>query len=242
MEKEYKSDFEKFLAHTDEKRILLEEITKEIGRCNAESLLDIGAGNGLLAIPLSKKVSRYVALEPKESFVEKLKSGGLNVIQGSFPVPVSEKFDLVLSSHSLSYEKETFEPFIKKAFELLHPKGVFLIITFRGQDDDWTNLLDLLGKKDKTDRNRIMFNSIIELLNTLGAVTIRKVITKVTTDNLEDMIQALSFVFSDGKPEKKEAFLGYRIKLEKLLNSKYKIEQGYFFPFQHFFIMTKKLN
>ena len=239
METEYKNDFEKFLVHTNEKRILLKEITKEIKKLKTESLLDIGAGNGLLATPLSKEVSRYLAIEPKLSFVEKLKSNGLDVVQSNFPVSISEKFDLILSSHSLSYDKENFEPFIREAFNLLNQNGVFLIITYRGQEDDWNNLLDFVGKK-KMDYNRMIFNSIIELLNNLGNVTIRKVITKVTTDNLDDMIQALSFVFSDGKPEKKEKFLGYKVKLEKFLNSKYKIEHGYSFPFQHFFIMTQK--
>lgn len=239
MEKEYKNDFEKFLTHTNEKQVLLEEIIKDIKKYNIQSLLDIGAGNGLLAIPLSQQVHRYLAVEPKESFAEKLKSNNLDVIQAGFPVDVPEKFDLILSSHSICYDRERFEPFIRKAFELLKPNGVFLIITYRGQEDNWNELLDFLGQ-NKMDFNRKGFNSIIELLNTLGVVTIRKITTKVVTNNINDMIQALSFVFSDGKSEKKKTFLNYQAKLEKLLNSKYKTEKGYYFPFQHFFIVTQK--
>ncbi len=239
MEKEYKNDFEKFLVHTNEKQVLLEEITKDIQKHNVQSLLDIGAGNGLLAIPLSQGVHRYLAIEPKESFVEKLRSNNLDVIQSNFPVSISEKFDMVLSSHSIYYDREKFEPFIRKAFELLNPKGVFLLVTYRGQEDDWNELLDFLGQNEM-DYNRVGFNSIIELLSTLGIVTMRKVTTKVITDNFDDMIQALSFVFSNGKPEKKNIFLNYQTKLEKVFNSKYKTENGYYFPFQHFFIKTQK--
>ena len=69
MEDIYKNDFEKFLSHTDEKKVLLDEISKEIEKHKTESLLDIGAGNGLLSIPLSKKVESYLAVEPNKKFV-----------------------------------------------------------------------------------------------------------------------------------------------------------------------------
>lgn len=202
-------------------------------------MLDIGAGNGLLAIPLSQNIGRYVAVEPKAGFVEKLRSHDLDVIQSNFPTPVHEKFDLVLSSHSMSYEKGKYESFINEAFQLLNPNGVFLIVTYRGEEDDWNDLLAFLGQ-NRIDSQRASFHFILELLNTLGNVSVRKVTTEVMTKNIDDMIQALSFVFSDGNPEKKEVFLGYRTKLEEILDSKYKTEHGYSFPFQHFFIATQK--
>lgn len=248
MNDSYINTFQKYLSHTDEKEIFLVEITKEIEKYNVHSLLDIGAGNGLLSIPLSKKVDRYIAVEPKEEYVKKLKAADLEVIHEKFPTEINESFDLVLSSHSLySYKKENFEPFIKEAWNLVNPNGILLIITYRGQEDDWTNLMDQIGVKKENlkikieDYNRIGYNGLIELLNSLGEVKTKKIITKVVTDNIEDMIQALSFVFSDGKMEKKKQFLSFRNKLEDVLNSQYKDDKGYYFPFQHFFITTKKI-
>ncbi|MDP3003966.1 MAG: class I SAM-dependent methyltransferase [Candidatus Azambacteria bacterium] len=234
----YKNDFEKFLAHTNEKEVLFDEIVKEIERCKTRSLLDIGAGDGRLSIPLSKKVTTYLAVEPKESFAEKLRAANIRTIQGTFPVEIPETFDFVLSSHSISYDKELYEAFLQKAWSLLNPEGTFLIITYRGQEDDWTNLMKNLGN-NPIDYNRAGFNKIIELLHSLGEVKMKKVATSVRTENFEDMIQTLSFVASDGKPDKKNRFLQYRPRLEKILRSRYQDEAGYFFPFQHFFITTR---
>lgn len=241
MEDAYKNDFEKFLSCTDEKQILLDEITDDIKRIGANSLLDIGAGNGLLSIPLSKRIDHYVAIESKVSFVEKLKEAGLTVMQATFPTNVEGSFDLVIASHSISYKKNLFEPFIRKAWELVKPDGTFLIITYRGQEDDWTNLLRELGE-NLIDYNRVGYNSTIELLYSLGEVKTRKVTTRVLTENIEDMLDALSFVASDGKPKRKERFMKKQSRIEKILNSRYRDGANYFFPFQHFFISTHKSN
>lgn len=235
----YQSDFEKFLSHTDEKQVLLEEISKEIERFSIDSILDIGAGNGLLSIPLSKKVERYLAIEQKPSFAEKLQKAGLSIVQGSFPLEIPGNFDLVLVSHALSYAEDLFRPFIKKAWELVNQDGILLIITYRAQDDDWTNLTKQLGESS-IDYNNSGFNQIVDFLRSLGKVEIRSVITRVRTTALEDMVGALSFVFSDGQPHRKQKFFQYYSKLTEILNSQYRDDLGFSFPFQHFFVTTQK--
>lgn len=240
MEDIYKNDFEKFLSHTDEKQILLAEISREIREHEIKSLLDIGAGNGLLSIPLSKEVESYLAIEPNEKFVAKLRKAGLKVVEGKFPLEIPTTFDMVLASHSISYRKDLFEPFIKRAWELVKPNGIFLIITYRGHEDDWTKLMKELGENHE-DQNRVGFNQIVELLALLGDVKTRKIITRVKTKNLDDMVQALSFVASGGKPEKKAIFWEKSSKLENILKQKYQDNNGYAFPFQHFFLITQKL-
>ncbi len=238
MADDYQNDFENFLSHTDEKRVLFEKIKEYLVRFKIKSLMDIGAGNGLLAIPLAKEGREYLAVEPKPNFAQKLRDAGLKVVEREFPADIGGTFDMVLSSHSISYRKESYKPFIKKAVDLLNPNSVFLLITHRGQDDDWTNLMGKIWKEN-SDYNRIGFNEIIELLYSLGEVKMEKVTTWVKTDDLNSMIQALAFVASDSKPEKKSEFLRNLPKLEKVLDSQYKDADGYSFPFQHFFITTK---
>lgn len=235
----YLTDFQKLLSHTSEKSILLDEITKDIQRYHVSSLLDIGAGDGLLAIPLASKVKRYCAIEKRDEYVKVLRAAGLDVIAGKFPTELNEVFDCVLSSHALDYHKEIFEPYIATAWRYVKPGGVLLIITYRGEKDDWTELLRYLGVKME-NFHRVGYDAIIKLLYSLGEVKMRKVITTVNASALDDVIDALSFVFSNGHAEEKAKFLSYRNKLEKILNSKYRSVDGCRFPFQHFFIATLK--
>ena len=240
MKDNYENDFEIFLSHTDEKQILLAEIFKEIERNDTKSILDIGAGNGLLSIPLSQKVINYLAIEQSESFVKKLLKAGVKVIKGIFPVKIDEVFDMVLVCHSIEFTRDLFEPFIRKAWRSVKPGGVFLLVTYRGQEDDWTRLMKDLGD-NRESPNRIGFNKIVELLFSLGEVKMRKVTTQVKTDKLDDMVQAVAFVASDGRLDKKEKFLKNRLQLEKILERKYHNKHGYSFPFQHFFVITRRM-
>lgn len=241
MEKQnaYKNDFEKFLAHTNEKEILRDEIIQEIKKRKAKSLLDIGAGNGLLSIPIAQVVDRYLAIEPKEVFVKTLKAAGLDVIHDRFPTILEDQFDFVLSSHSIKYDKALFEPFVRAAWKCVAPNGALVIITYRGQEDDWTRLMDALGE-NPTDRNRVGYNGLIMLLNDLGEVKTKKIKTTVRTDTIDDMIDALALVAANGVPERKEEFMKKRTKLEKILRSSYTKNSGFEFPFQHYIISTLK--
>ena len=238
-EQTYKSDFQMFLAHTDEKVVLLNAITATVQKQKPKSMLDIGAGNGLLSVPLARLVSTYVAVEPHPRFAETLRDYGLQVIQDYFPTKINQRFDFILSSHSINYEQDKFRPFIENAWDLLKPKGTLLIVTYRGQADDWTELLHKLGK-NLEDKNRLGYNQIVKLLYSLGTLKLRKVVTYVRASNITEMLLALSFVASDGEPEKKAAFLEQKLRLQKLMDTKYQNKEGYFFPFTHYFLETSK--
>ncbi|MEK7579018.1 MAG: class I SAM-dependent methyltransferase [Patescibacteria group bacterium] len=235
----YKNDFEFFLAHTSEKQILGEEILKDIQRFNVESLLDIGAGNGLLSIPLSKSVKRYLAVEPTEKFAGRLKKAGLEVICSTFPVRIDGQFDMVLSSHVISYRQKYFRSFIRRAWKLVKPGGVFLLVTFRGQGDDWDTFTKSLGE-DRSVKRQGRLDDILELLRSLGEVQIRKVVTHVRSKSLDDMITALSFVYSNGFAEDKNSFMKKSETVKNILTSKYKSGTQYVFPFQHLFVYGLK--
>lgn len=234
----YIDDFHKFLLHTDEKNVLADEISKDLDQNSCNSLLDIGAGNGLLATPLSKKVASYTAIESKEKYVTTLRESGLDVIHGKFPLQVSKTYDAVLLSHVLSYREPNYESFIQNAWKCLNSKGVLIVITHRGQEDDWAKFIRYIGLFNP-DEYPSIFQGIHDELSRLGNTTVRKVITNVRTTTLEDMISALSFVASNGIPEYKEKFMA-RIEQIRQFLTHYKVGNEYVFPFQHFILVAKK--
>jgi 2-polyprenyl-3-methyl-5-hydroxy-6-metoxy-1,4-benzoquinol methylase len=240
-EHDYKSGFEAFLAHTNEKTVLIGQIGADITRFGIKSVLDIGAGNGLMSIPLSQEVKIYTAVEENPLFAQALTVAGINVVGDHFPTEnIDGNYDLVLASHSVSLH-EDFQPFVAAAWNLVAPDGRLLVITYQGQDDDWTELMRQLGQP-VSDANRIAYNKLVMQLSSLGEVKIKKVKTTVQTENIEDMLEALAFVASNGTAEGKADFLKQSEKIEKILKSKYSEGGIYTFPFQHFFLYTHRVT
>ena len=81
------------------------------------------------------------------------------------------------------------------------------------------------------DKNRKHSKDILGLLESLVDVNINKVETLVTTKTLDDMVEALSFVFigNGNVEEKKDKFLSIKKHLEQIIKSKYKTQDGYSF-------------
>ncbi len=239
METTYINDFDTFLRCTNEKDVLVREVTHELKQYKCDSLLDVGAGNGLMAIPLSQRVSVYTAVEPKETYVAFLRKAGLHVIHSTFPVAIQEMYDAVLFSHVFSYIHPNHEELITSAWDRIRPGGVLLVITYRGEEDDLTKLVRSLNIGNSQEYSEI-FENMVQFLSSLGTTVTRKVITTVKTKTVKEMIQALSFVAGNGIPERKENFLVHEKYLSTYLE-KYKVDDEYVFPFQHFIITTQKI-
>jgi SAM-dependent methyltransferase len=231
----YRDDFERFLRYTDEKQVLLRKISEWMEHYGARSLLDIGAGSGELSIPIANRVTRYRGIESRAEYVAALRAAGLDVTQGRFPIDVDDTFDVVLASHSVSYDPTQCERFVHAAWRCTKPGGALLIVTYRGQDDDWTALMHQVGF-DVADRNRVGYNFLVRLLFSLGDVKIRKVVTRVRTPTLAGMVMALTFVAGDGNPERTRAFREKWRRVERILSAAYRSDDGFAFPFQHFLI------
>src|SRR3990167_8971954 len=122
----YEDDFQVYLKTTNEKEVLGKFVLKVITNNCYQSVLDIGAGNGEISIPISKKVKRFLAIEHIEEFSNKLKWNGIEVISKTFPTNLNEKFDLVLCSYSVPYERKDYEPFLSDAFEAIKRQGTLL--------------------------------------------------------------------------------------------------------------------
>lgn len=235
----YKNAFETFISHTDEKEVLCREILNEVKKYNIASLLDIGAGNGDLALPLSQGVEHYVAIEPKQSFVQRLREHDIDVIQNWFPCWTDEKFDMILSSHSIRSDEELRGRFIDVAVDLLEDTGVLLIITFKGGETNWSRFMDYLGE-ERGEHNKKWFDSLVSYLNQYGKVSVRNVTSYVRTDTFDEIFSCLDFVYSDAMIEKHKEFLARKEEVRAYLDEIHRDETGYFFPFTHYFITLQK--
>lgn len=229
----YEKDFQKFLSLTNEKEVLLEKIKEKIKERKVSSLLDIGAGDGLLSLPLSNEVKRYLAIEESDYFTEELERKGLKVKKGSFPLDIEDTFDMVLVSHS--HPDSGYEQFISSAYNLLALNGCLLLITYKDRDSEWVNLLREVGEEG-VEMERVGYQELSKYMQTLGRVNIEKEISIVTAPTAEELFNALSFVFSDGDEEKKERFSLHKERLCAIFKLRYNTGKVFSFPFQHFFI------
>jgi hypothetical protein len=218
-----------FTVDNDQKRVLLDRISAIIARDQAQSLLDIGAGHPLLAVPLSRCVERYLAIEADPGRAKGLRDAGLAVSEGPFPVVhVTETFDLVLSSHSIPEQVELYRPFLTQAWELVNPDGALVIITFKGVQDDLEDLTNLL-RTNRVDDDRRKYQAMMDILPTLGIVTAESIVSHSRSTDIEEMANLLTFSVGGTADEKKS----YRQRLKNLLEERYRMNDSYAFPHEH---------
>lgn len=225
-----------FSVESDQKQVLLEKISEIIDRFKIKSMLDIGAGHPVLAVPLSKKVDTYVGVEARPDRVRRLQSAGLEIVEGKFPkVEIANTFDLVLSSHSIPEKVYEYSQFLERAWELVHTGGRLVIVTFKGAGGDLENLANLL-REDRKDRDRQKYDEMMRVLSTFGKVLKEKVTSHSNSEDVEQMADLLSFSIGGSDDEKSL----YRQKLKDILNEKYEVEGKFKFPHKHLVLIVRK--
>lgn len=235
----YTRAFEVFLATTNEKKVLLEELQKIIKEDNVQSLLDIGPGNGDLSIPLSREVEHYVGVEPIDVYAQKLQAAGLHIINQPFPADILEHFDMVLACHVISFTDTDIPEFLNAAWERIVSGGTMVVVTHSGAESDWGRLTATLEQKD-LPYHRAVFERIRQLLDERGKMELRTVKTTVESDSKGQMIEALGFVWSDGEPQKFSEFMSHKESVAAFLDQSYVNQSHYLFPFEHTFIIATK--
>ncbi|MCX8207450.1 MAG: class I SAM-dependent methyltransferase [Methanothrix sp.] len=104
------------------------------------TLLDIGAGTGAFAIPLSRFAGRIIALDPSEHQLNVLmrKARGIDNIKtvcDAWPdAEIRDRIDYTLAAYSLFHED--IETFLRRMIEVSH-SGVFIV--FRAEPADPLN-------------------------------------------------------------------------------------------------------
>jgi len=237
----YVQAFQSFLKHTTEKQDLFAVLERRIKAAKAHSLLDIGAGNGDLALPLSRLVQAYIAIEPNPEYAARLQAKGIMMVfQEPFPWKTFSTLavDIVLASHVVPWDRGEAQAFLRASWRSLGPKGTLIMISYDEEVGGWRELLDASGLPLETV-GQGRFEEYKQLLTTFGRLEIEAITTSVITKSLDEMLLALSFVYSDGQPEKAEAFQK-NVVVRHFLESYHHPDEHYRFPFTHYLLQVNK--
>jgi|GEM_PF-3330820 len=139
---EFKRRYTIFTKLSDHKQKALERILANVKECKTKSLLDVGAGDGALSIPLSTKFGKVVAIDKNPVLTEALRRNGISAITSRWEdVQLEKSFDVVLASHFLYYiEPRLRKRAVQKMYESLSPGGKLILIVNK-EDDDFHGLL-----------------------------------------------------------------------------------------------------
>lgn len=204
----------------NQKEILFKEISRVIKKYNIKSILDVGAGDGVLAIKIADTVSTYTAIEKNTKNIKKLEDMGLKVLRGDFPlVQTQKKFDMVVSSHSIPENLKSVDAFVKHAWNLVRPGGLLFLATFKGSRGDRFKLTKMLGENPEVLDKKI-YKKTLEILRELGQPRVYGKQSKIETDNLSEMLQVVLFTICKNNKTKKE--LIKKILKKKILGKKRK--------------------
>lgn len=232
--------FEALQSHSNEKQIYVTKFTDYIDRYSVSSLLDIGAGDGKVAIPISNHVESYVAVERNPEYAGLLRSAGKLVVEELFPTEIEHQYDLVVMSHVISHVTGNYVKLVPPAWELVKSGGHLLIVTNQDvEPGDWSQLLDSigLGYPESTVKK---LGELITHLQGLGKTDIQRVSSQLTTDSTQGMIDAMAFLAASGGNRHYDRFMEKANLVAQIIESQYRAEEKYIFPLIHPFISTHK--
>lgn len=236
----YYQGLESLLQCTDEKQVYVATFSDYISRYGVFSLLDIGAGDGQVALPLSEMVENYVAIERNPQYAARLRQAGKQVIEAVFPTEVKGLYDLVLMSHVISHTAGEHTTLVPPAWELVKPSGHLLVVTHLGtEQDDWRQLLDHVGLGYSEQFNDSLHNCL-RALQAKGETEIQTLTSTLTADTAAPMIAAMAFLASNGERARHDAFMDRAAEVAAILGDRYQTADGLSFPFLHLFVSTQK--
>lgn len=231
---------ESLQQHSNEKQVYVATFIEYIDGYEAASLLDIGAGNGELAVPISEHVDRYVAVERNPQYAAMLRAAGKTVVEQLFPTEIEGEYDLVVMSHVISHILGNHTAFVPAAWDLVKPDGHLLIVTNQDvEEGDWSRLLDAIQLGyPKQSIDRLM--ELISSLQERGETDIQRVSSVLRTENVDQMIDAMAFLAASGGRAHHGRFMERAGLVAQILQARYHTEDGFSFPFIHPFISTRK--
>ena len=164
----------------------------------SETLIDVGAGGGRLALPLALTCSHVNAVEPSPSMCEVLRETAeeagienVSVTQATWEDASVETADVVLSSHVI-YVVQEIEPFVRK--KEAHARRLVLTVAF--QSPPQAAMGELWRQAHGEERLRLP--SLPEFLPVLEELGIQPVVTELeprpvqTFESFEDARMSLT--------------------------------------------------
>ncbi len=191
----YKKSFDLFLKRTDEKSIIKKFIYQHIALRKNVFFLDIGGGNGSLALMISKKVNSTLVIEPNREFCKQLKRKNIRVISAKWEnTRLSSTYDFILAAYVVTYfPKNKMTKLIEKIYKHLQHGGVALILSIDAKEGSWrqihTYFYNLIGHTHHSSDNELKKN--IRKYNPI-ATTFR---THIVAKDTEEMLKVLGFDF-----------------------------------------------
>jgi len=227
-----------FDVHSDQKDVLYEHIVAYAPPLQFRSILDIGAGNGVLARRLRDTYSEYLAIEEKDVFVKQLQEHSIPVLHARFPIELSSMYDMILCSHSFPESIEEYTPFIETAWKGVAAGGTLLAISFKGSDGLEKKLRDTyIGVSETSDDE--MFQELIRLLQARSMIEVSRFQSLWFSDSLEDLALFASKTIG-GSEEQKRKYLPDLTHTIESIRSQYPSSHRYVFPAQHVTVLARK--
>lgn len=236
----YESGLRDYIQNSDEKAVLAGAIKDIIRNNNIYSVLDVGAGEGTLSEKIAPMVAHYMALEKRPENANSLRSKGLPVMEQSFPIDVSEKFDMALSVHSLPTEKVKLEAFVEGLVDAAADNGMVCVITYRTDKDPWYEFMQDVFGENWHGKNYDTYEMLLDILKRHGEVRIEKLDTTVKGNSPEDVLPALRFVYASNNAQLAEDFDTHKDRAIEWLKKYEDPKKGVRFPFFQYVVTLKK--
>jgi hypothetical protein len=166
--------------------VLIALILSCVSRVGATAILDIGGGTVETAVPISKLVLHYSAVEQNATRAAALKTAGLDVIEARFPISLARKYSLVVASHSLPSRMEEVSVFLEGASVCVDRGGCLLVVTFA---DANPHIFDLRARLTGFKRTKSKeYSLLIDMLSRFGSVETWQVVSEATSHSLDEML------------------------------------------------------
>ena len=114
-------------------------IIEQVSLHDQMSVMDFGAGTGLISSQVAPRVKKIVAVDISEAMLNKLVSkpelqGKVEIVcQDIIDKPIAEKFDLIMSAMAMHHVKETSR-LIQRFSELLSPQAFIALADLDKED------------------------------------------------------------------------------------------------------------
>ena len=236
---EYLRNFKRFVENTNEKIEIARSINRIIQERHPSTMLDVGAGDGTFTSILAPSLKEVDAVEKREDHAQSLRNKGIKTIAEEFPCHLDRKYDLVVASHSIPFERAKTEGFVEALVDAAIEKGTVVVVTYKTEKDAWFELMQSALGENWYGQNLGHYENVLDVLRSHGPVEVEKVDSEVRAKTADELFEALTFVYAGKDEVLRKRFEEHKTSVVDELE-KYKSGTEYVFPFFQFVITLRK--